>query len=345
MRLIRFFTLLMLTALLSGCGKPALYQQESYVFGTRVTLSIWGMPEAQAQQAANQSLAELDRLHAKLHAWRPSNVLHMNQAFAKGEAAPIDAELKAMLLQASDYAQRSDQLFNPAVGNLVALWGFHRDTFEPVTPDPAAIAAALKAQPSMEDLVFSETTVRSRNPAVAIDLGGFAKGWALDKLAQMLHERGIHNALINIGGNVMALGSKDGQAWKVGLQHPRKPTAMAMIELHDGEAIGTSGDYQRYFELNGKRYAHLIDPRTGQPAEGIEAATVLASAGTQAGAISDAASKPLFVGGVKSAAQYADKFAVKSILLIDTNGTVFASSAMLSRVVWLDKPAYIREIR
>ena len=176
MRLIQTFTLLLLGVLLSACGKPGLYQQESYVFGTRVTLSIWGVPEAQAQHAANQSLAELDRLHAKLHAWRPSDVLRMNQAFAKGETAPIDTELKAMLHQASDYAQRSDQLFNPTVGQLVALWGFHRDTFEPVTPNPAAIAAVLSSHPSMHDLRLSDHSVSSRNPAVAIDLGGFAKG-------------------------------------------------------------------------------------------------------------------------------------------------------------------------
>ncbi len=172
----RGFVTLLLALLLCACSKPALFQQESYVFGTRVTLSIWGVEENKARQAASEALAELDRLHAKLHAWRPSEVTRINVAFAKGEAAPVDEELAGLLQQAADYARRSDQLFNPAVGQLIALWGFQRDTFEPVTPDPQAIAAALAARPSLEDIRVEHGRASSRNRAVAVDLGGFAKG-------------------------------------------------------------------------------------------------------------------------------------------------------------------------
>lgn len=341
----RRFIAMLLVLLLAGCGKPALYQQESYVFGTRVTLSIWGVEESKARQAAGEALAELDRLHAKLHAWRPSEVTRINAALAKGEAAPVDEELAGLLQQAADYARKSDQLFNPAVGQLIALWGFQRDTFEPVTPDPQAVAAALAAHPSLEDLRFESGRVLSRNRAVAVDLGGFAKGWALDRVAGMLHARGVNNALINIGGNVLALGSKDGESWKVGLQHPRKPMAMASIELHDGEAIGTSGDYQRFFEKDGKRYAHLIDPRNGRPGEQVQAATVIAPAGRQAGTISDASTKPIFVGGPETALRYAQRFGVQDILIVDAAGTVRITQTMLSRVVWLEKPDKIVTIR
>lgn len=330
--------------LLCACGKPPLYQQESYVFGTRVTLSIWGMEEKPAAAAASEALGELDRLHAKLHAWRPSAVLQINQTIAKGEAAPLDDELAGMLRQAIEYERSSDQLFNPAVGQLVALWGFHRDTFEPVTPDPQAIVSLLAARPSLEDLRFDAGTVSSRNRAVAIDLGGFAKGWALDRLAVLLRARGVNNALINIGGNVMALGSKDGAHWKVGLQHPRKPVAMASLELRDGEAIGTSGDYQRYFERGGKRYAHLIDPRNGFPADQVQAATVIAPPGSHAGAVSDVTTKPIFVAGKNTALHYAARFGVHDVLVVDGAGIVHATDSMLSRMVWLEKPVRIDTI-
>jgi thiamine biosynthesis lipoprotein len=145
-------TCLSLVFLLSACGKSELYQQESYVFGTRVQISIYGLDEAIAAKHAGVVLAELDRLHRKLHAWQPSEITRLNEAIKRGEAEPADIELIQMLQAAQKYAQRSDQLFNPAVGDLVTLWGFHRDTFAPVTPDPNAIAALLAAQPSMDNL-------------------------------------------------------------------------------------------------------------------------------------------------------------------------------------------------
>lgn len=330
----------LLALLLTACGKPALYQQESYVFGTRVVVSVWGVEEKQAGKAVGEVLAELDRLHAKLHAWRPSEVLSLNQAFAKGQSAPVDTELAGMLVQAADFARKSDQLFNPALGNLIALWGFHRDTFEPVTPDPAAVARLLAAKPSMEDVRLENGRASSRNAEVAIDLGGFAKGWALDRVAAMLRARGVNNALINIGGNVLALGSKDGTAWKVGLQHPRQPGAMATITLQDGEAIGTSGDYQRYFESGGKRYSHLIDPRSGAPATGMQAATVIVS-GKDAGTLSDVSTKSLFIGGRSTALDYARRFGTQNILLVDAEGVIFMTPAMQSRLEWLQKPVKI----
>ena len=115
----------------------------------------------------------------------------------------------------------------------------------------------------------------STNPAVQLDLGGYAKGYALDVAAAILQAHGVKNALVNIGGNVIALGTHGDRPWRVGIQHPRKPGTLATLDLHDGEAIGTSGDYQRYFELDGKRYCHLIDPRTGHPAHGMQSVTVL----------------------------------------------------------------------
>jgi thiamine biosynthesis lipoprotein len=343
--MMRWLASLFCILLLTACNKPALYQQESYVFGTRVVVSVWGMSEPQAREATAAALAELDRLHAKLHAWRPSDVMRLNEAFARGESAPLDEELAGMLRQATDHARRSEQLFNPAVGQLVTLWGFHRDTFEPVAADPRAVAALLAAHPSLDDLRFENGRVSSRNRAVAIDLGGFAKGWALDRVASILRNKGVNNALINIGGNVMALGSKSGESWKVGLQHPRKPAAMASIELRDGEAIGTSGDYQRYFEKGGQRYSHIIDPRSGEPARALQAATVIAPPSNDAGTVSDAATKSLFIGGKGSAPRFAARYGIRDFLLVDPQGAVWASPSMLSRMAWLDKPDMITPLQ
>lgn len=339
------YCILAALVLLAGCGKPEVYTQESYVFGTRVQISIYGLEEDVAAKHASAVLKELDRLHAKLHAWQPSEVTRLNAAFAKGETAVVDIELAQMLKEAADYARRSDQLFNPAVGNLVQFWGFHQDTFAPVTPDPIQLQTALAAQPSLENLVWDGASVSSTNPQVAIDLGGFAKGWALDHAANHLRKQRVMNALINIGGNVLALGKKGSEPWTVGLQHPRSPEAMATLALNDGEAIGTSGDYQRFFEIKGRRYSHIIDPRTGQPAQGMQAVTVLSPPTRDAGAISDVATKPMFINGAATALQYAGRFGISDVLLVSANGDVYITEQLQARLKWLKPPQHLYRLR
>jgi thiamine biosynthesis lipoprotein len=157
----------------------------------------------------------------------------------------------------------------------------------------------------------------------------------------LLKQQGIHNALINIGGNIMALGSHGNRAWRVGIQHPRKPGPLATLELHDGEAIGTSGDYQRYFELGGKRYCHLIDPRSGQPSTQVEAVTVLTE-GPRAGVLSDATSKPVFIAGPDNWLQAAQQMQLEKVMLIDTHGVVHLTPAMQKRLEFTDKSTVLK---
>jgi thiamine biosynthesis lipoprotein len=142
----------------------------------------------------------------------------------------------------------------------------------------------------------------------------------------------VKNALINIGGNVMALGDKGGQPWRVGIQHPRAAAPLATLELRDGEAIGTSGDYQRYFELDGRRYCHLLDPRSGRPAEGTQAVTVLILPQAGAGALSDAVSKPLFIAGSRDWRNLARRLDVAQALLIDGEGVMHVTAAFRQRL-------------
>ena len=139
-------------------------------------------------------------------------------------------------------AAAGDHLFDPGIGRLIALWGFHTDEIRPQLPESAALEALIAAKPSIADLKLDGRRVTSRNKAVALDFGGYLKGVALDRAAAILKARGVSNALINIGGNVLALGSKGDTPWRVGIQHPREPRPLATLPLRDGEAIGTSGD-------------------------------------------------------------------------------------------------------
>lgn len=336
------FTLFALALLLSACGKEPFYEEQAYVFGTQVDISIYGEEDAKAREAAAAVMREFQRLHDKLHAWKPSELSRLNNAIAQGKKMRVSRELAWMLKDAARISAQSGGLFNPAIGRLIRAWGFQADDFKARLPDRKKITALVKARPRMCDLRFFEpssnkspVTVFSRNKAVRLDLGGYAKGYALDRAAGILKKQGIHNALINIGGNVLALGTRGSRAWRIGIQHPRRPGPIAILELHDGEAIGTSGDYQRYFELDGKRYCHLIDPRNGYPVQGVEAVTII-TRGKHAGLQSDAASKPLFISGASAWLDAARRMHLDEVMLIDGQGVVHLTAAMQKRLKFID---------
>lgn len=327
----RLAVLLALLLSLAACSKAQLHHQESFVFGTRVEVLIAGLDDAQARPAAAAVLREFDRLHRTYHAWQPSELSALNDAIAAGKTLDVTPEMAGFLVDAQRIAVGGNHLFDPGIGGLIKLWGFHSDEFKATLPDPARLAAWRAAHPGMTDLRIEGTLVSSHNRAVAIDFGGYLKGVALDRATAILHERGVNNALINIGGNVMALGTRNGERWRVGIQHPRQPGPLATVELNDGEAIGTSGDYQRYFELDGKRYCHLLDPRSGGPAMQTQALTVLITPRPAAGTLSDAASKPLFIAG-PDWPELARKLAIDQVLRVDAEGNIQVSSALHRRL-------------
>ncbi|HET9463571.1 MAG TPA: FAD:protein FMN transferase [Thiobacillus sp.] len=331
MKLARHGLWLVLLWTLVACSPPPPVQQQSYVFGTLVEITVVDDLGSRATPAISEVLARFDDLHRTLHAWQPSELSRLNAALARGERAAVTPELAAMLRDAQGLAAQSDELFNPAIGGLIALWGFHSDAPQARVPDATAITGWVNQRPRMADLVIEDDTVSSANPAVQLDLGGYAKGRALDDAVAILKAHGIENALVNIGGNVIALGAHGDRPWRVGIQHPRQPGTLATLDLRDGEAIGTSGDYQRYFETAGRRYSHLIDPRSGWPAAGMQSVTVLVS-GKQAGTRSDALSKPLFIDGAERLPGHASRLGVADYLAVDSAGQILVSPAMKARL-------------
>ncbi|MCL2645254.1 MAG: FAD:protein FMN transferase, partial [Betaproteobacteria bacterium] len=206
-RTVRFVLLVCCCAwLLAGCERERVFQREGYVFGTRVDVAVYTGDPGLADAAIAAVLREFDRLHNAYHAWEPSELTALNEALAHGRSHEVSPELAAMLRDAQHLSETGDGLFDPSIGALVGLWGFHTDTFDPALPDPEALAALKAVRPRMSDLVIEGNRVSSRNPAVRIDFGGYAKGYALDLAAAILLERGARNALINIGGNILALG-------------------------------------------------------------------------------------------------------------------------------------------
>lgn len=324
--------------LLAGCGREPLVQSQSYVFGTLVDISIYGESEARAHRVSNEIFQDFQKLHHQYHAWQKGSELYqLNEAFSQGKTLQVNPELREMLEEASLLYKESDELFNPAIGALIHEWGFQRDEFTPVQPNFVEIKKLVNAKPSMADVLINGDKVHSKNTTVQLDFGGYAKGYALDKAAEKLHQLGIKNALVNIGGNIIAIGQHGDHPWRVGIQHPRQPQPMATLDLLDGWAIGTSGDYQRYFVgQDGKRYCHIIDPRTGYPVQHTQAVTVLIPPQKHAGVLSDVASKPIFIATSSQRDFAANAMGVENYLVVDQSGQISVSEAMKKRVHWLN---------
>ncbi len=338
----RFLSLCICLLFLAACGRVSLQEQQAYVFGTRVEVLVVGDDPALGRQAIASVLREFDRLHRAYHAWQESELTALNLAIFEGRPQQVSDELANLIRESQELAKQGQYLFDPGIGQLVKLWGFHSDEFKAVLPPEADLKRLIAAHPSIKDLSLNGNTVTSRNKAVALDFGGYLKGVALDRAANILRQQGISNALINIGGNVMALGSKEGRPWRVGIQHPRQSGPLATVELADGEAIGTSGDYQRFFELDGKRYPHLLDPRSGYPANQTQAVTILIPAGPKAGTLSDAGSKPIFIAGPETWRQLARQQQLEFVLRIDQSGQIEATEKFAERLKFpANKPALI----
>jgi FAD:protein FMN transferase len=305
---------------------------QGHVFGTQVAISIYDDSEQRAQELGAQVLNEFDRLHHKFHAWQPSQLTALNDSIARGEVYEADQEMVDLLKSATVLSEQSGNLFNPAIGHLIRLWGFQSSDIIEHGPAPEEISRWVNADPRMTDLVFNGTRISSRNKAVMLDLGGYAKGYALDQAAKILRTAHVKAALVNTGGNILAIGQPGDRPWKVGIRDPRGEGSIASVELHDNEAIGTSGDYQRYFMKDGKRHPHIIDPRTGQTVDLVASVTIIASGGSDAGLRSDGNSKPLFIAGPQQWKAMAQHLGLKEVMLIDANRHVEMTPAMQERM-------------
>lgn len=319
---------------LVACSEPVTeYRQSLYIFGTVVDLKLRGVSDQQAEEAVQVVEQAFQRMHRDWHAWKPGELSTLNRSFASGTPRPVSPFLLPLITQSQLLFEQSEGLFNPAIGKLIALWGFHSDELPSgAPPSSEAIAALVKLAPGMDDLEISNGQVRSHNPAVSLDFGGFAKGYALDIAIDLLHQQGVESAIVNAGGDLCVSGDHSGRPWRVGVRHPQGGGVLAAVDALDGECLLTSGNYERYRQYDGVRYPHIIDPRDGWPVRHIASATVIDRDGGRA----DAAATALTVAGPEGWYQIAKRMRLKYVMLVDETGTVYMNPAMAKRIDFQD---------
>ena len=314
-------------------------EQKLYVFGTVVTISYYGVDPATAERAGAAISSDFQNMHREWHAWEPGPLVDLNQAIAAGRPAPVPPSLLPLVDDAKRIYRLSDGLFNPAIGRLLNLWGF-QSSERPSGPPPsrASVQTLVDQNPSMEDLEVRDGVLYSRNRAVHLDFGGIAKGYAVDLALKRLQEMGVQNAIVNAGGGLGVIGAHGERSWRVGIRHPQGAGVLASLEMHDGESVHTSGNYERFREYQDLHYAHILDPRTGWPVAGITSASVIDRNGT----LADAAATALVIVGADHWQAAAQKMGIRYAMLVEENGTVHMTPAMERRVEFTgDRPARI----
>ncbi|TPW13999.1 MAG: thiamine biosynthesis lipoprotein [Halothiobacillaceae bacterium] len=271
----------------------------------------------------------MQEVNNRWHAWHESDLTRLNQQLREGKTVTVDPATYAILDAAKQLSLASDSLFNPAIGGLIELWGYHQDEL-PHGPPPARtlIDQWLKQQVTMKDLILSSGTVHSTNPALQLDFGGFVKGYAIDQAIERLRELGLKNVIVNAGGDLRALGKKGDKPWRVGIRDPRGAGVIASLEIRGDECVFTSGDYERFFIYENRRYHHIFDPRTGYPNSGIASVTVSHPSASTA----EAATKAIFNAGKEQWGAMAKQMGVSEVMVITEDGTVYMSPAMEKRI-------------
>lgn len=322
--------------LLTGCsGAEPATTREFPAFGTTVRLELPGTGRDR-DAAADEIGAFLRGVENDWYAYGTGELARANAVLGRGEAVTVSADLAAIIARARDIHALSGGLFDPAVCALVRLWQFDREENLAASAGPppeSEVQSVRSHQGTLADLDLEGSRLIPRRP-LCIDLGGIAKGTALERIRQLLGRRGIRDALVDLGGSsVLALGERPlpqggRRAWRIGIKAPRAEGVLALLSLANGEAAATSGDYARAYDRDGRRFHHVLDPRSGQPSGATAGVTVVA----RDAELADAAATALMVGGPERFDELCAALGIRDALLITTAGDLRTTPAMAMRL-------------
>ena len=312
----------MLGRFLSG-RRGAWLKREEAIMGTSIGVELWADEQGSGEAAITAVMDEMHRIDRTMSPHKDDSELSRINREAFDRPVPVSAEMARLIVRAAEFSELSGGAFDityAAVGHLY-------DYRNRVRPSDAELAAA-RAAVGWRHLVLDsqERTVRFTRPGMRIDLGGFAKGHAVDNATAILRRRGIAHAMVSAGGDSRVIGARRGRPWTIGIRDPRRPGEVAaMLPLED-VSISTSGDYERYFEADGARFHHLIDPATGKSPREIQSVTILADDGLT----SEALSKIVFVLGVERGMALVESQSGVDAVVVDAAGALHFSSGLLS---------------
>ncbi len=337
--------LILASVLLSGCEQTAKQVNYSiFAFGTLIDITLYDVKQKQADAAFLQLQKDFDFYHQHWSPWTDGDLAQLNSQLENSQLTtdsdnhktlPLPEHLLPLIKNSIELSQQSEHFYNPTIGQLINLWQFHKYQDENIQPPAhSQIQHLIKNNPLMSDLSLNkQNQLINTNPAVSLNFGAFAKGYAIELEMKKLQKLGIQNAVINAGGDLSVIGQHGDRLWNVGIRHPREQGLLASIEVKHNESIFTSGDYERYYYYQDKRFHHILDPTTGYPTTDTQSVTILHQDAGRA----DAAATAIFVAGSKNWQTIAKNMSIRHVLLVDANGDIHLTPAMQKRVKFLNK--------
>ena len=320
----------------SGSSGARIVEQTFTSMGSELKLKAWTADEATAVAAFEEVANEFDRLEGLMSTWREhSEIQELNRAAGK-HPVRVGTELRSLFTTANQVSQWTDGKFDVTFGVMSGLWKFDYQNKDDTIPDPAEVARRRKLI-NYRDLIVNESagTAFLRRDGMIASLGGIGKGYAVDRAREILLKHGFHDFIIQFGGDMYVAGHEADRAWRVGIQDPRGPKnrIFASMELSDS-TFSTSGDYERFFMHEGRRYHHIIDPAIGEPARASRSVTIVSARAI----LADALAKGVFILGGRKGMELIERVpGVEGVIVTDRN-EVLVSPGLRSRLMMLATP-------
>jgi len=301
------------------------------LLGTIINLTIIS-DESDAISAADEVFSEIERIEEAMSPYRDSSDVYRINRHAFRGPVPVSGETAALIRRSLDISAETGGAFDITFASLSGLWNFRKKPFVP--PSAREVRARLHLVDYRRVVLDREkNTVRFASGGMKIGLGGIAKGYAVKRGIDILRKRGIRDAIVEEGGDLQVMGTKYGKRWVTGLRHPREESLVLALKLDDGDSIATSGDYERFAMYKGRRYHHIMDPRTGFPASGFSSVSVVSSDPV----VSDSYATAIFVMGPERSREFLKKREDLKVILIDRNMNIFISQSLKKDVTLFTK--------
>jgi len=341
-RTFRIFGQLLMVAAVAACTQTSgssgahIVERTFASMGSELKLQAWTTDEPAAVAAFDEVSHEFDRLEGLMSTWREhSEIQDLNRAAGK-HPVRVGTELRNLLVTSNRVSELTEGKFDVTFGVMSGLWKFDYQNKDDSIPDQAEVARRRKLI-NYRELIVDESagTAFLRREGMIASLGGIGKGYAVDRAREILVKRGLHDFIIQFGGDMYVAGREGDRAWRVGIQDPRGPAnkIFASMELSIS-TFSTSGDYERFFIKDGRRYHHILDPATGEPAMGCRSVTIVTNSATMA----DGLSKGVFILGPEAGMALVERLPdVEAVMVTDKN-KVLVSSGLKGRLMVLAPP-------
>lgn len=307
------------------------YQKEKVVLDTLVTIKAYGPHKAQVERAVDQAMEEIEKIDSQMDCFNPrSEVSKINKTAAKkgGGKITVSPDLMTVIAASKEYNLKTEGAFDITLRPVMRLWDFNGKAHVP-SQQQLQEALALVDMNNLE-INREEGTISFKKRGMALDLGGVAKGYAADRAVAVLKKHGIRRALVTTGSTTMVMDSKpNNEPWIIGVQNPRKDNSTLGTIGLTNKSISTSGDYQQYFMSKGKRYHHILDPKTGLPARECMSVTIITSDSCMD---ADILSTALFVIGYPKSMRFIENQEHVEAVIVDSKGKVHVTEGLRGRI-------------